>query len=132
MLYDLLSPVPGTQESLQIVDEGGATVVKGLTQVQVFTQKEALALLFEGDKPFHDRCVFVSLQVSCFAAIEEECILIIESIAPLHCTMCLCLRPCSYGTLVSSVVLLIRSVSYAALQQAWLVGYCPILLCSLS
>lgn len=61
MLYDLLSPVPGTPESLQIVDEDGATVVKGLTQVQVSTQEEALALLFEGDMSFHDRCAFVSV-----------------------------------------------------------------------
>ena len=60
MLYDLLSPVPGTPESLQIIGEDGATVVKGLTQVQVSTQEEALALLFEGDMPFHD-CVFGSL-----------------------------------------------------------------------
>lgn len=48
VLYDLLSPVPGNVDSLQIVDEAGATVVKGLTQVQVTTEEEALALLFEG------------------------------------------------------------------------------------
>ena len=49
MLYDLLSSVPGTTENLQIVEEGGATMVRGLTQVQVSTQEEALALLFEGN-----------------------------------------------------------------------------------
>lgn len=48
VLYDLLSPVPGNVDSLQIVDEAGATVVKGLTQVQVTSEEEALALLFEG------------------------------------------------------------------------------------
>ena len=53
MLYDLLSPIPGTPENLQIVDEAGVTVVKGLTQVQVSTEEEALALLFEGNSPIH-------------------------------------------------------------------------------
>lgn len=48
MLYDLLSAAPGSVDSLQIVEEGGATVVKGLTQIQVTTEEEALALLFEG------------------------------------------------------------------------------------
>ncbi len=48
VLYDLLSAAPGSVDSLQIVEEGGATVVKGLTQIQVTTEEEALALLFEG------------------------------------------------------------------------------------
>ena len=51
MLYDLLSATPGRVDSLQIVEEGGATVVKGLTQIQVTTEEEALALLFEGTEP---------------------------------------------------------------------------------
>ena len=50
MLYDLLSPTPGNVDSLQIVDEAGATAVKGLTHLQVATEEEALALLFEGNK----------------------------------------------------------------------------------
>ena len=48
VLYDLLSAAPGSVDNLQIVEEGGATVVKGLTQIQVTTEEEALALLFEG------------------------------------------------------------------------------------
>lgn len=48
VLYDLLSAAPGSVGSLQIVEEGGATVVKGLTQIQVTSEEEALALLFEG------------------------------------------------------------------------------------
>ena len=82
MLYDLLSPVPGTPENLQIVDEGGATVVKGLTQVQVSTQEEALALLFEGDMPLHHRCVFVSLLLLWY---KKTGFVVLENIASLHC-----------------------------------------------
>lgn len=48
VLYDLLSAAPGSVDSLQIVEEGGSTVVKGLTQIQVASEEEALALLFEG------------------------------------------------------------------------------------
>ncbi|DBA69401.1 TPA: Kinesin heavy chain [Trebouxia sp. C0005] len=49
VLYDLLSAAPGSVDSLQIVEEGGSTVVKGLTQIQVASEEEALALLFEGE-----------------------------------------------------------------------------------
>ena len=90
VLYDLLSPVPGTPESLQIIDDDGATVVKGLTQVQVSTQEQALALLFEGNMPFHDHCVVVSLYMSLFAAEGEGCILLFESMVPQHCSMFMC------------------------------------------
>ena len=48
VLFDLLSSSPGTPDDLTIIDEGGATVVKGLTQLQVQSEAEALALLFEG------------------------------------------------------------------------------------
>ena len=62
ILCDLLSLTPGNQDSLQIVDEAGATVVKGLTQVQVATEEEALALLFEGRQDLKTvRCSFTYL-----------------------------------------------------------------------
>ena len=48
VLFDLLSPSPGTPDDLTIVEEGGVTGVRGLTQVQVSNEAEALALLFEG------------------------------------------------------------------------------------
>ena len=50
VLFDLLSSSPGTPEDLTIVDEGGVTAVKGLSQVQVQSEAEALALLFEGER----------------------------------------------------------------------------------
>jgi len=60
VLYDLLSAAPGSVDSLQIVEEGGATVVKGLNQIQVTTEEEALALLFEGSvKASFPTCAFV-------------------------------------------------------------------------
>ena len=53
VLFDLLSSSPGTPDDLTIVDEGGATVVKGLTQLEVQSEAEALALLFEGINTSH-------------------------------------------------------------------------------
>ena len=50
VLFDLLSSSPGTPDDLTIVDEGGVTAVKGLSQVQVQSEAEALALLFEGER----------------------------------------------------------------------------------
>lgn len=50
VLFDLLSSSPGTPDDLTIVDEGGVTAVKGLSQVQVQSEAEALALLFEGKR----------------------------------------------------------------------------------
>ncbi len=72
VLYDLLSPVPGNLDSLQIVDEAGATVVKGLTQVQVSSEEEALALSFEGASR---SCLSVTpaLSASCPAVCSQDC-----------------------------------------------------------
>lgn len=56
VLYDLLSPSTGAPDNLQIVDESGVTVVRGLTQVQVSTEEEALALLFEGCAEYAQPC----------------------------------------------------------------------------
>ena len=77
VLYDLLSPTPGTPENLQIVDEGGATVMKGLTQVQVSTEEAALALLFEGNNFLH--CV--PCKIFCHAMLAV-CVLLIQLVLP--------------------------------------------------
>lgn len=80
MLYDLLSSVPGTPENLQIVEEGGATVVKGLTQVQVATQEEALALLFEGNMALQWLMCssYVCVLMSCRPVEEKVCTLLLD------------------------------------------------------
>ena len=48
-LYDLLSPTPGAPDALHILEERDVTFVRGLTEVPVHSEEQALACFFEGE-----------------------------------------------------------------------------------
>eukprot|EP00891_Asterochloris_glomerata_P009274 jgi/Astpho2/9274/e_gw1.00139.3.1_t len=48
-LYDLLSPSPGAPDALHILEERDVTFVRGLTEVPVHSEEQALACFFEGE-----------------------------------------------------------------------------------
>jgi len=48
-MYDLLSSTPGAGPNLTVTTEGGVTSVRGLSQVVVASEEEALAQFFQGE-----------------------------------------------------------------------------------
>lgn len=86
-MYDLLSDNPGSSGDLQVIEDGGATRVLGLRQVEVRTEEEALSQFFLGEQmrstsehvlnkhSSRSHCIFtVHLEVKTSSSLAEKAI----------------------------------------------------------